>query len=54
MASSETQDMAAVYAHKAALRKGMLRTLRAMTDTELNEQCAYWTSIVLTQFVGSH
>jgi hypothetical protein len=34
-----SDDMASVYARKAALRKGMLRTLRAMTDTELNEQC---------------
>lgn len=38
MPSNDT-DMAAIFARKAALRKGMLRTLRAMTDAELSEQC---------------
>jgi len=39
MSSSTESDMAAIYARKAALRKGMLRTLRALTDAELSEQC---------------
>ncbi|KAL1407210.1 hypothetical protein Q8F55_006626 [Vanrija albida] len=36
----DDEAMAAVFADKAVLRKGMLRTLRALTDEQLAEQSA--------------
>lgn len=32
-------DMAAIFARKAALRKGMLRTLRQLPEDALASQC---------------
>lgn len=37
--SDADDNMAAVFADKALLRKGMLRTLRALTEEQLAEQC---------------
>lgn len=43
-----TDEMAAIFARKAALRKGMLKTLRGLSETELASQCEQASRLGLT------